>query len=325
MPVQSFFDSMRATRFSPDLVVPLSIAVSVNVVLIVLVFALDRHYQEASAAASARIYARIQRTRGRSAGAENTNSPTRRRWLEIPDLPWWGGIGPILWRQLTTALSGLGRIVFVLFLLCALLSLPLMGTFLEEEAVIVPGFTILGIWILIFLTGLTPFDFRGDIDRIGILKTLPITPWRLAVGQLLTPVMLLTGIQYLGLVAAAALSPPHAWAMLLIAVFVPPFNFVLVALDNLLFLLFPVRLAAATPGDFLAVGRNVLLSLGKMFGLAVVGGVAGGVGAVVAFVTERVWLGAAAAWPVVAGFAVGLIPLVSLAFKQFDVGRDTPA
>jgi hypothetical protein len=35
--------------------------------------------------------------------------------------------------------------------------------------------------------------------------------------------------------------------------------------------------------------------------------------------------GVAAAWPVVALAGAGLVPLVALAFRAFDVGRDTPA
>jgi hypothetical protein len=38
-----------------------------------------------------------------------------------------------------------------------------------------------------------------------------------------------------------------------------------------------------------------------------------------------VWLGAAAAWPVVALSGAALVPVVALAFKRFDVSRDTPA
>ena len=93
--------------------------------------------------------------------------------------------------------------------------------------------------------------------------------WRLTVGQLLAPVLLLSVPQWLTLALLTVFSPHH-WALgLACAAIVPLFNFVLIGLDNLLFLLFPVRLMAATPGDFQALGRNVLLSLGKLMGLMV--------------------------------------------------------
>jgi hypothetical protein len=40
---------------------------------------------------------------------------------------------------------------------------------------------------------------------------------------------------------------------------------------------------------------------------------------------ENVRAGLAAAWPVVAVSGAALVPLISLAFRAFDVGRDTPA
>ena len=50
------------------------------------------------------------------------------------------------------------------------------------------------VWLTLFLTTMLPFDFRGDIDRLALLKTLPLPPWRLAIGQLLAPVLLMTAL-----------------------------------------------------------------------------------------------------------------------------------
>jgi hypothetical protein len=82
---------------------------------------------------------------------------------------------------------------------------------------------------------------------------------------------------------------------------------------------------AATPGDFQALGRNVLLSLGKVIGMGVIALAAGTVGAVGAILSGSVWVGVAAAWPVVVVSGAALVPLVAVAFVWFDVGRDTPA
>lgn len=183
----------------------------------------------------------------------------------------------------------------------------------------------LGGWVSVFLTSLVPFDFRGDIDRLGTLKTLPIAPWRLALGQLLTPTLLLTLIQWLILSVALVISPPPTLHALAVAAYVPVFSFLVIALENLLFLFFPVRVMAATPGDFQALGRNVLLTMGKMLGLAVVGGSAAMAGVLTWLITGNPWAGVAAAWPVLAAAGIVLVPLCGLAFRWFDVGRDTPA
>ncbi len=108
------------------------------------------------------------------------------------------------------------------------------------------------------------------------------------------------------------------------AVFVLPFNLLLFGLENLLFLLFPARILANQPGDFQAVGRNVLYFLAKVVALIVVAAVAGLTAVVVGLVCRSPLAGMAAAWVILAISAGLTVPLVALAFTRFDVGRDTP-
>jgi hypothetical protein len=329
-PMRSFFDVMQAKSLWPDLLPALGVALATNLSLLGLIFALDAHFLEASAAASARMYARLQRLRGRAVAVEGGPPvPATRSKLGLPMMPYWGGIGPILWRQMTTALRSMGRLLLVLFIIGLAGAVPLIAMFLEEGQkaleVFVP--TLIGVvsWLTIFLTALVPFDYRGDIDRIAALKSLPVAPWRLTVGQLLTPVLLLSLMQLMAVAVGVMLAPDQTIVALIIALYVVPFNFLLIGIENLLFLLFPVRLLATTPGDFQAVGRNVLLSLGKVFGLMVVGGVAVVVAVLVGWLTGNKWVGALSGLPVVVGAGVALVPLIGLAFRWFDVGRDTPA
>ena len=58
------------------------------------------------------------------------------------------------------------------------------------------GSMVLGMTVAM-LTPLLTFDFRGDIDRIDLLKALPLPAWRMALGQLLAPTLLLTAVQLL--------------------------------------------------------------------------------------------------------------------------------
>jgi hypothetical protein len=82
---------------------------------------------------------------------------------------------------------------------------------------------------------------------------------------------------------------------------------------------------ANTPGDFQALGRNVLLVFARLLGVLTVAGVAGVAGGLVAWASDSLWAGVAAAWPVVLGAGLLLVPFISLAFQAFDVSRDTPA
>lgn len=328
VPLGWFFQAFVATRLLPGpdgegLLVYAFLGALVDLGLVGVVFALDAQYLEAAAASSARIYVRLQRLRGRNIDA-GEGATGRRARFGIPDLPWWGGIGPIFWRQLTAALRGLGRVVVVLAIVGMVLVPVLLGGDLDTAAL---PFLLMGgvLWLTIFLTAVVPFDFRGDVDRIAVLKTLPLPAWRLAIGQLLTPVVLLSVMQWLALAGIAAASNVSERFVLACAAFALPFNFLLFGLENLLFLLFPTRLMAATPGDFQAIGRNVLFLMGKMLGLGIVMSIALAVGfATWALTGYNVTAGLLAAWPVVALAGLALVPLIAFAFARFDVGRDTP-
>lgn len=324
-PMQAFFDLM-VTRQLPDLVLPLAICLGVNLALVALVLLLDHGYQEAAAAGSARRYAALQRVRGRSVGAEAPAAQSKVRWT-LPSLPFLEGIGVIAWRQSISAFRALGRLMLALVIVATVVAVLLAGMVGDEPSPMHQLGAVFGMlaWVSIFITNLVPFDFRGDVDRIALLKTLPIVPWRLTLGQLLAPTLLLSMGQWLALATMMAAWPDQWPAALASAACVPLYNFVLVGLDNLLFLLFPVRMHAATPGDFQALGRNVVLSMGKLVGLGVVLGTAVVPAVVVYSLTESPAWAVLTACPVLLAGCVVLVPLVSLAYQRFDVSRDTPA
>jgi hypothetical protein len=340
-PLRWFFDAFLAERLWPDLVKYASLALAVDLVLLGVVFALDANYLESVAASSARIYAQIQRFRRGGMAAGGRGGSAR---FGMRDLPYWGGIGPVLWRQLTTAVRGIGRLALVLAVIGAFVVVPVLAQNDEADVRGAPGAVLAGtvVWLTVFLTQLVPFDFRGDVDRIAALKALPLASWRLSLGQILAPVLLVTGTQWATLAVACVLRPEQAEMFLALAAFAPPFNFLLFALENLLFLRYPVRVMASAPGDFQAVGRNLLFMLAKLAVLAVVATVAAMVGAATYMVTRFVVgtapglvpaevdtvtlaAGMAAGWLVLTFSGLCLVPAVAWAFRAFDVGRDTPA
>jgi len=335
-PLSTFFEAFLAERIWPDLVYWAGLALLVNLVLLGIVFWLDANYLETTAAFSARTYARIQKLRSGNiwAGVESGGKVR----FHPPMLPYWGGIGPILWQKLTVAIRGMSRLVilFVIFGVC--LGAPMFGALSDNQGgapllTMAAGMTL---WLTIMLTSLVPFDFRGDIDRMAVLKSLPISAWRLSLGQLLTPTLLVSCLQWFVLLAiltaglagvgAADLGERRFVAMLVLTgtLFVFPFNFLLFGLENLLFLLFPARVMASQPGDFQAVGRNVLFVFAKLISLVVVVGIAAATGVVIYWVSRNPWVSLAGAWMVLTISAALTVPLVALAFTWFDVGRDTP-
>jgi hypothetical protein len=322
-PASWFVLAFTAEQLWPDLVQWAALALAVNAVFVLALFALDAHYLEASAAASERQYARLQRLRRGGPAVANLGGTGSFR-LTAPPLPALGGVGPVLWRQLTTLLRSWWSLVVVL-LLTGVMAAPLLGR-PDARGETLPLLAGMLVAMTLVVPTLLPFDFRGDIDRMDLLKTLPLPAWRLVVGQLLTPVLAITVVQCL-LVAlvVATRAHPEPWLPAVCA-FLPPVNFLLFAIENLLFLWFPSRLVATTPGDFQVLGRHLVLWLARLLGLQVMLGLAFAAGFGVFLLTDRDWVAAGAtAWVVSVVLSGAVVPLLARAFRRFDVARDTPA
>ena len=81
-----------------------------------------------------------------------------------------------------------------------------LGTDELAQAVrlIVSGFSLMaGAYILLLGPHLARQDLRGDIPHADLLKTFPLRGWQILLGQLLTPVAILTGLAWLAVLAAA--------------------------------------------------------------------------------------------------------------------------
>lgn len=300
------------------------LSVLVNGVMVCLVLLMDAHYLEAAASTSERIYAQLQRARRGEVSWSPKKSSGKPR-LRAPMLPYWGGVGPIAWHQMTTALRSLSRLVIL-----GIIFIPLLSTMMATRRADGSGMGSLVVFNLLlfmtlFLSGLLPFDFRGDLDRMELLKTLPIPNWRIVVGQLMVPVLIVSFFHIVFLLIYSFVEPrtdPRLYSLMLLIV---PLNFLMFSLDNLVFLFFPSKVMIANPGDIQAMGRTTLLVLLKTLVLLVVVGLAGLLGAFVYFVTGRAWLPAVVTATVMVSLAgISLIPLLSWAFAKFDVARNRP-
>ena len=98
-----------------------------------------------------------------------------------------------------------------------------------------------------------PWAFRGDIDHIDSLKTLPVAPLALATGELAGGVMVLAAIQLVllgrparhGGESADRPGPPRHSLV--------PFDVLMLGMSNLLFLIYPVRDRAVDLGRLSAL------------------------------------------------------------------------
>src|SRR5262249_876766 len=128
-----------------------------------------------------------------------------------------------------------------------------------QASAVVPWFGIGMTFYLTFLFSMQlPWAFRGDLDQIECLTPLPLRPALLAVGELSGGILVLPAIQFV-LFAILTATAPAGWPLMLTAAaFCVPFNGLMLGLNNVLFLLYPVRHPAGTTFDFQMFGRLML-------------------------------------------------------------------
>ncbi len=184
-----------------------------------------------------------------------------------------------------------------------------------------------GGWATIFLSSILKLDFRSDLDQLASLKALPLRPTVTAAGQLAVPVLLMSLVHLVLISSAAAIAKPeHRLFVLVALLFVVPFNIVLVAVENAMFLLFPTRVAGAAPGDLGQLGRTIVLFIVKLLTVVVVVGLSAGLGTAAGAVAGKsAPVGIAVALLALATFAMVSVPFVGWAYLQFDPSADTPA
>ena len=289
--------------------------------LLLTVVMLDANYMEAALAASRRRYAQIRRIRSGSLLSPNITGNVR-SWLPGPR--WAAGVGPIAWRQATSALRSAKGLLLLLLIIGVAIG-PLFATALQTSDVAQPLVGALA-WLTILLSGMLKFDFRGDLDHIEELKSLPLRPSAIAVGQVLVPTLVLTAAHILLLSSVALAVDAQRDVLLIAACLALPFNALLMTTENLIFLMFPTRPAAASPGDFQVLGRQAAQLVMKAICVCIGATVAIGPGIYLYILTggsKIVLVGFAGA--MLAGEAAALIPAIAWAYNRFDPSVDTPA
>ena len=189
----------------------------------------------------------------------------------------------------------------------------------------------------VFLPGLLPFDFRGDLKGLAALKMMPIKPRSVVLGHLFVPVMLLSGFQFLALCALLVHDRSLIGTILLTMCFLLPINTVIMALENLVFLLYPYRVAEF---DMQATVRRIVMLMAKfcvVFFAVLLSLLAGlGVLGLKMAVSKSDFLTGilvSARWPILIGSQLTALTLVAMfvvwmtcwAYRRFDLSEDLPA
>jgi hypothetical protein len=322
-PFDVFARIVVAPALVPDALLWAAPALAMIALLILVVMWLDAQYLETSAAAGQRIYDRMRRVRRGLGATRASHGP---RW-RLPQPPRLGGAGPIAWRQLTAAVRQSRAIIVRLVVICVASAAILETGGFGDQRGSVTGLVVGALlWLTFMFSSMLPFDFRGDVDHIDTLKVLPVSPALLCGAQLVTPVAVMTICQLSLLAVIGARLTPDPRLIVVALIFIVPFDLLLIAVENLIFLVFPVRMNPVSPGDLEGWGRQMLVFVLKMLSLTVLSGVAVGLG----FLVVRL---AGSTSPIVFLVttvtammieAVAFLPVLALAFRQFDPSLNTP-
>jgi hypothetical protein len=322
------FDVFGRVLTAPGLVAALghaALAVVVLAMLLTILMWLDAQYLESAATAGQRVYDRIQRMRRGGAISMRTQGGPGKSRLRIPRPPRLGGAGPIAWRQLTSAVRQSRALLLLLVVMCAALAPVLYAAGVAQHGDATPAIIGIVLWMNFMFANALRFDFRGDLDQFDVLKSLPIAPAAVVAAELVAPTLVLTACQLLLFLGAAIFLHADRRMLLAAALVALPFNAMMFAIENLLFLVFPVRMWAVSPGDLQGIGRQMVIFGSKLVILLVVLSAAAGCGALAWYLTDR----SATAFVIVTGLAlttevIATIPLLSVAFRKFDPSLDTP-
>lgn len=321
-PFEIFGRTIVATTIFPDLIIWGGLAFLIDAALFWFVVNYHGRHIEESFAMSEKIHSTRQCIR--QGGSIFAVKAPKGRIKPIPELPRFAGAGPIVWRQIIA----LHRTSSVLVKLIGLQIVPI-GIMIyvlgdtPDEAIyaILP---MVAIFMSFFLPPMVRFDFRSDLAKMDYLKTLPVHSSMIALGQILVPALLISALQC-PLICATAILSGELWLLAIAFFLIPVVNFIIIAIDNAVFLVYPTAQIAASPGDFRFMARMYLTMIIKL----VVLGACLAPACLAAFLVH--WLTGGnmpltflAAWLVVTPVAIGAVPVVAITFNRFDPSTDTP-
>jgi ABC-2 type transport system permease protein len=201
---------------------------------------------------------------------------------------------------------------------------------------------VLMFWSLLIGPQFCRQDFRQDLPLADMLKAYPLRGWQLALGELLAPAVVLTGIQWFLLILVFGLFANQAaanigWPCWLglgfgAALILPMLNLITLQIPNAATLLFPAWFQAAkgSAQGIEVTGQRLIFMVGQLlvFIVALVPAAALFAGV---FFLVRMLLGTATAIPlasVVAAIVLAVeaaagVMLLGWLFERFDVAAET--
>ena len=319
-PFTVFAKIIAAERLAPDALgwaVPGAILVAGVYALAV---RLDANYLETAARVSRKMQER--KRRAMSDGGFARQSKRAVKSSRLPQPPWLGGIGPLVWRQMIQVLRGSGRAAVLAVIMVLAIASPFAfgaGRGNELPTVLPHLIILMAAYATFLFSAQAPHGFRGDYERMGLLKSLPIRPLPMAFGQTLVVAMMLTLLHWLVFAATAVFVPAAATELLVAGLFALPFNWILFGMEGFLFLLYPSPLIPSGSDGFLKMGRMMLFMLAKLIVIGACSAVAAIPATVLFLVSRSIPAALFAAWLTLLLLATAILWLAARAFDHYDV------
>lgn len=320
------FQIFIRTILAPDIVSFLasaSVVFVIDAVLLTIAFRLDALSLEAALATSEKWTARIKlmQTKGNWQLFGTPTSAVARRRLPLP--PFWSGVGPIVWQKMMTTFRTSLKLLWMLVAAVLFAGAVVYG--IHNSNARHPDAPIAGVVVMGYLSFLISLTQPNEIERVGYLKSLPIRTVAIVLGELLGFVVLLSAVQTTFILGLSCGYPDAAPWLVCGAVFTLPFNFLLFAIDKLVFYVYPARLAKGAPGDFQNAGRQLIFLTLKMLVLGLGFTIVGVVALPGALIYRSPLAALVPAAVLLVLECVGVVPLLTYAFDRFDPSVDTPA
>ncbi|HTX21485.1 MAG TPA: putative ABC exporter domain-containing protein [Candidatus Aquilonibacter sp.] len=300
----------------------------------------DVAFEEASLDASQKFAARLAAIRAGNWHTAQKKQKAKHAWFKLAP------VGPaptaLLWKNLL----GLGQVfsvrLWLMLAVVAFVCIAALGHSRQAQSLSLVAAMIIAIvlaYSLLLGPQLLRLDFRRDLPQADILKTFPLRGWQIALGEILAPVAVLAGFQWLLLLAGFGLvwflPGKHAGLALAIglgAVLVlPVLDFIMLLIPNAAVLLFPswIQTGKDSPRGIEATGQRLIFVIGQLLVMLVALAPAALAFAVVYFPLKLALgfvapvpfasLAAAIVLAVEAGFGVMLLGKF---FEQFDVTEE---
>lgn len=318
LPFLPFTSVMTAANYG-DLLKWVGVSVSILLGFVFVILRLDINHTEASLAASQRMATRVADARRGRVAFNKGNTFLKR--FSVPQLPRLGGAGPIAWHQLTALLRSAGNLGIFLLILGGALMAPLV---MSGSVVVKQVLILMGTMSVLLLPQFIQYDFRSEIDRMAVLKALPLSPLAVCCGELLAPILATLVVQFILLGLIVLIGAADVTILVYVAVFLLPVDMLIYAVENFVFLLFPFRMGPTNGQDLQNMLRVMLTMMVKMLLLGSCAGIALGFGALCYFVTEQWSLSIAVGWVTTLACSAAVLPALAWAFHRFDPASDTP-